>query len=59
MVPKHTGGFNIFGNYKGFDFSLGFTYALGGKVYNANAYGPTTAQTTNRWSTTPSAIIYH
>lgn len=37
MVPKHTGGFNIFGNYKGFDFSLGFTYALGGKVYNANA----------------------
>jgi TonB-dependent starch-binding outer membrane protein SusC len=37
MIPKHTGGFNIFGNYKGFDFSLGFTYALGGKVYNANA----------------------
>lgn len=37
MIPRHTGGFNIFGNYKGFDFSLGFTYALGGKVYNANA----------------------
>lgn len=37
MIPKHTGGFNINGVYKGFDFSLGFTYALGGKVYNANA----------------------
>ncbi|MGM9780710.1 MAG: SusC/RagA family TonB-linked outer membrane protein [Candidatus Cryptobacteroides sp.] len=37
MIPKHTGGFNIFGNYRGLDFTLGFTYALGGKVYNANA----------------------
>lgn len=37
MIPAHTGGFNINGAYKGFDFSLGFTYAIGGKVYNANA----------------------
>jgi len=37
MIPKHTGGFNINGKYRNFDFALGFTYALGGKVYNANA----------------------
>ena len=35
--PHHTGGFNINGNYKNLDFSLGFTYQIGGKVYNANA----------------------
>ena len=34
---RHTGGFNITGNYKWIDFSLGFTYQIGGKVYNANA----------------------
>jgi hypothetical protein len=34
--PHHTGGFNIMGNYKNLDFSLGFTYQIGGKVYNAN-----------------------
>lgn len=37
MIPEHTGGFNINGVYKGFDFNLGFTYAIGGQVYNANA----------------------
>ena len=37
VVPQHTGGFNILGNWKSIDFSLGFTYAIGGKVYNANA----------------------
>ena len=37
VVPQHTGGFNILGNWKNLDFSLGFTYAIGGKVYNANA----------------------
>lgn len=37
VVPQHTGGFNILGNWKSLDFSLGFTYALGGKVYNANS----------------------
>lgn len=35
-MPEHTGGFNINGNYKNFDFSLGFTYQIGGDVYNAN-----------------------
>jgi hypothetical protein len=36
-MPQHTGGFNINANYKGFDASLGFTYQIGGDVYNANA----------------------
>jgi TonB-linked SusC/RagA family outer membrane protein len=35
-TPKHTGGFHINGNYKGFDFSANFTYQIGGDVYNAN-----------------------
>ncbi len=35
--PHHTGGFNINGNYKNLDFSLGFTYQIGGDIYNANA----------------------
>lgn len=43
ITPKHTGGFNINMTYKNFDFSAGFTYAIGGKVYNAlamsNMYG--------------------
>lgn len=37
VTPKHTGGFNILGNWKSIDFQLGFTYAIGGQVYNANA----------------------
>ena len=36
-MPQHTGGFNINANYKGFDASVGFTYQIGGDVYNANA----------------------
>ena len=36
-MPKHTGGFNINGNWKSIDFSLGFTYQIGGDVYNATA----------------------
>ncbi len=36
-MPKHTGGFNINGNFKDFDFGVGFTYQIGGDVYNANA----------------------
>ena len=36
-MPKHTGGFNFNGNYKNIDFSLGFTYQIGGNIYNANA----------------------
>ena len=33
---QHTGGFNINARYKNFDLSAGFTYQIGGKVYNAN-----------------------
>ena len=36
-TPKHTGGFTFNGNWKSVDFSVGFTYAIGGKVYNANS----------------------
>ncbi|MDO5447361.1 MAG: TonB-dependent receptor [Prevotellaceae bacterium] len=36
-MPKHTGGFNINGRWKNLDFALGFTYQIGGDVYNANA----------------------
>ena len=35
--PDLTGGFNISGNWKSIDFTLGFVYQIGGKVYNANA----------------------
>lgn len=35
-MPKHTGGFNISGNWKSLDFSLNFAYQIGGEVYNAN-----------------------
>ena len=36
-MPQHTGGFTINGNWKAIDFSVGFTYQIGGDVYNANA----------------------
>lgn len=36
-MPKHTGGFTLNGNWKSVDFSVGFTYAIGGHVYNGNA----------------------
>lgn len=36
-MPKHTGGFNISGHYKNFDFGVNFTYQIGGDVYNANS----------------------
>ena len=36
-MAQHTGGVNINANYKGFDFAAGFTYQIGGDVYNANA----------------------
>lgn len=35
--PKHTGGFTFNAQYKNIDLSAGFTYQIGGKVYNANA----------------------
>ena len=36
MTPKHTGGMNINGNFKNFDFSLDFNWSYGNQVYNAN-----------------------
>ncbi|MEI7423278.1 MAG: TonB-dependent receptor [Prolixibacteraceae bacterium] len=36
MNPKHTGGFNVQGNYKDLDFSLGFNWSYGNQIYNAN-----------------------
>lgn len=36
MTPKHTGGFGLNGNYKGFDFALNFNWSYGNKIYDAN-----------------------
>lgn len=33
--PTHTGGFNLTGNYKAFDFGLNFTWSVGNDIYNA------------------------
>jgi len=34
--PKHTGGFNLTANYKGFDVSTYFNWSYGNDIYNAN-----------------------
>ena len=34
--PKHTGGFNIVAEYKGFDMSAYFNWVYGNDIYNAN-----------------------
>lgn len=36
MTPKHTGGFNISGNFKAIDFRLDFNWSYGNEIYNAN-----------------------
>lgn len=36
-MPQHTGGFTFNASYKQFDLSAGFTYQIGGDIYNANA----------------------
>ena len=36
MTPKHTGGFNIGGNFKAIDFRLDFNWSYGNEIYNAN-----------------------
>ncbi len=36
MNPTHTGGFNITGNYKSFDFGLYFNWSYGNDIYNVN-----------------------
>lgn len=35
-MPEYTGGFNLMGNYKGFDLSVFCNFVLGVDVYNAN-----------------------
>ena len=35
-APDFTGGFNLSGFYKGFDFSANFNFMVGNDVYNAN-----------------------
>jgi len=61
---EHTGGFNFSGNWKAIDFSLGFTYQIGGKVYNANAMNAfkgdkDTAAGANRLYYAGKAFRYH
>ncbi len=34
--PKHTGGFNLTTQFKGFDFSAFFNWVYGNNIYNAN-----------------------
>lgn len=36
MNPKHTGGFSLSGNYKGFDFGMDFNWSYGNDIYNAD-----------------------
>ena len=36
MNPTHTGGFNLTGNYKSFDFGMYFNWSVGNQVYNVN-----------------------
>lgn len=35
MNAAHTGGFNLSGNYRSFDFSFDFNWSYGNKIYNA------------------------
>ncbi len=37
VMPEHTGGFNLNATWKNIDFSAGFTWAIGGHVYNVNS----------------------
>ncbi|MBR5716648.1 MAG: TonB-dependent receptor [Bacteroidales bacterium] len=61
---EHTGGFNFSGNWKAVDFAIGFTYQIGGKVYNANAMNSfkgdkDTAAGANRLYYAGKAFRYH
>jgi TonB-linked SusC/RagA family outer membrane protein len=42
--PKHTGGFNLTAQFKGFDFSAFFNWVYGNDIYNANKLLFTTFQ---------------
>ena len=36
MNPKHTGGFNLAGNFKKLDFRFDFNWSFGNEIYNAS-----------------------
>jgi TonB-dependent starch-binding outer membrane protein SusC len=42
--PKHTGGFNLTSQYKGFDLSVFFNWVYGNDIYNANKLNFTSRQ---------------
>ncbi len=42
--PKHTGGFNLTAQYKGFDLSVFFNWVYGNNIYNANKLNFTSRQ---------------
>ena len=48
--PKHTGGFSISAEYKGFDFSAFFNWVYGNSIYNVNKLNWTTYYATRRYS---------
>ncbi len=45
--PKHTGGFGLTAQYKGFDFAANFNWVYGNNIYNANKIEFTT---TNKYT---------
>ncbi|MFN3941990.1 MAG: SusC/RagA family TonB-linked outer membrane protein [Flavobacterium sp.] len=45
--PLHTGGFNLSGTFKNFDFSANFNWSYGQDVYNASKIEHTTANSAN------------
>ena len=47
--PKHTGGFNISGQWKSIDFSAFFNWSYGNDVYNANKLAFTQFYGTRSW----------
>jgi len=47
--PKHTGGFNIFGQVKEVDFSVFFNWVYGNNIYNANKLNFTSHQSMRYW----------
>lgn len=57
MMPKHTGGFNLSGNWKNLDFSANFSYQLDGKVYNANAMHSMMGNKTNSYGQNKLAYV--
>lgn len=45
--PLHTGGFNLSGSFKNFDFSANFNWSYGQDVYNASKIEHSTANSAN------------